>query len=533
MLMGSLCAHLGAEVEVPGLVAAAKEERAGGGAGPLACREVEARGEGRNTTRRKIKKLKLRLGRHSGVLPLTTPWPASHPASWGPEPAGTHPPAALPGDAAERRGRVPPRCRAPPAAAAPQGWGAGAARHAPPTPAAAPRPAPGWQGVTAGGGGLGSSKRTAGPLESNAPCMPSTGHSGAARWLGQSSPALPPRAPSSHGATPQGAQPACEGCSPASQEVQTPRRRRLKGVAHSTMATASWAQRGWARSDEAMLKTRGLRRGAACSGPGGRAWKRCLADSVPKRQHRHFHRAGGWQVGACQAGRQRRTPHLQQPLQRDLRRLEVSQHLEHCAACGGLGPGHTGCMQRHTCKKWSGRVRAARRGCWSSGCCHMRQSVCGCTRGMPASCKPRWQSAHKCSVSAQTSPQCAGTAQRSPLASAAGRAARRDPHPPVGCIRAGRPAPRQWRSRPAAPPPAPRWQTGAAPAAAWRRRRQRGRTSGAAQGAPPRRLWGGHSKTGDGRGSAVQHQRQGLHLHPAPVHGFESGSAVALPGMAT
>lgn len=268
MLMGSLCAHLGAEVEVPGLVAAAKEERAGGGAGPLACREVEAQGEGRNTTRRKINKLKLRLGRHSGVLPLTTPWPASHPASWGPEPAGTHPPAALPGDAAERRGRVPPRCRAPPAAAAPQGWGAGAARHAPPTPAAAPRPAPGWQGVTAGGGGLGSSKRTAGPLESNAPCMPSMGHSGAARWLGPGSPALPPRAPSSHGATPQGAQPACEGCSPASQEVQTPRRRRLKGVAHSTMATASWARRGCARSDEAMLKKRGLRRGAACSGPG-------------------------------------------------------------------------------------------------------------------------------------------------------------------------------------------------------------------------------------------------------------------------
>jgi hypothetical protein len=55
-------------------------------------------------------------------------------------------------------------------------------------------------------------------------------------------------------ATPTCAAAAPSGSRPASQEEHTPRRRRLKGVAQSTMATASWACRGCAARLEAMLK---------------------------------------------------------------------------------------------------------------------------------------------------------------------------------------------------------------------------------------------------------------------------------------
>ena len=80
---------------------------------------------------------------------------------------------------------------------------------------------------------------------------------------------------------------ACEGSSPASHEVHTPRRRRLKGVAHSTIATASWARAGWAARLEAMEKRRGWRRGAACGGQAGR----------------QAGRAGGWEQAAGCGGR--------------------------------------------------------------------------------------------------------------------------------------------------------------------------------------------------------------------------------------
>lgn len=55
------------------------------------------------------------------------------------------------------------------------------------------------------------------------------------------------------------------GRSPASQALQRPRRRRLKGVTQPTTARVRCAAPGCARGEEAMEKARGARRGTAVS----------------------------------------------------------------------------------------------------------------------------------------------------------------------------------------------------------------------------------------------------------------------------
>lgn len=113
--------------------------------------------------------------------------------------------------------------------------------------------------------------------------------------------------------------------------------------------------------------------------------------------------------------------HLQQPLQGQRRRLEVVQHLQHGAAYRGEAQGAS--------------------------------IVC-----MPASrpCMP-----------GRLPLLAPNPKSRPPLPTAPPYQAQPPPcpHPPAGCRHTGRPAPLAKKNNPAAPPPARRWQTGAAPEA--------------------------------------------------------------------